>query len=51
MSTKVNELSSYAEKQAEKAESLKAFSGLKLLHIRNQVTRILSMIGQNGIFD
>lgn len=44
-------LNSYAELQAEKAESLKAFSGLKLLHVKRQVSLILAQIGRDGIFD
>lgn len=39
-----------AEIQAEKAESLRIFSGVKLLHIRKQIELILSKIGNNGIF-
>lgn len=45
------ELSSNAELMAEKAESLKAFSGLKLLHIKKNVASILNLIGRDGIFD
>ena len=44
-------LTSEAEKRAEKAESLKAFSGLKLLHVKKQVAKILALIGRDGIFD
>ncbi len=44
-------LQSYAELQAEKAENLKAFSGLKLLHVKRQVSLILAQIGRDGIFD
>lgn len=44
-------LSSLAEERAEKAENLKAFSGLKLLHVKRQVASILGLIGNNGIFD
>jgi molecular chaperone HtpG len=40
-----------AEKCAERAESLSAFSGLKLLHIRHQIGTLLGMIGRGGIFD
>ena len=40
-----------AEQFAERAEELPAFSGLKLLHIKREVTRILSLIGRGGIFD
>lgn len=44
-------LTSNAEKNAENAESLKVFSGIKLLHIKKEITKILSLIGQNNIFD
>jgi len=44
-------LKSTAEKKAEKAESLDAFSGFKLLHIKKEVAKILSLIGRDGIFD
>lgn len=44
-------LESNAEKNAEKAESLKAFSGIKLLHIKKQVVALLGQIGKNGIFE
>lgn len=44
-------LTSKAEKLAEKAESLKSFSGLKLLHVKRQVAHILGQIGREGIFD
>jgi len=44
-------LTSSAEKAAEKAELLNAFSGLKLLHIKKQLVKILSLIGREGIFD
>jgi hypothetical protein len=43
-------LTSYAEKQAEVAETLPAFSGLKLLHIKHQVSQLLSLIGRDGLF-
>lgn len=39
-----------AELKAEKAECLRIFSGVKLLHIRNQIELILGKIGENGIF-
>lgn len=45
------ELTSVAEKNAEKAEELKAFSGMKLLHIKREISKILTNIGKNGIFD
>ncbi len=44
-------LSSNAEKFAEKAEELNSFSGLKLLHIKKQLAKILAQIGKDGIFD
>lgn len=40
----------YAEKQAEKAESLSFCSGIKLLHIRNCVEKMLEQIGKDDIF-
>lgn len=45
------ELNSYVEKQAEKAENLSFCSGIKLLHIRNSVEELLSLIGRGGIFE
>ena len=45
------QLTSNAEQLAEKAENLKAFSGLKLLHVKKQVAHILAQIGREGIFD
>lgn len=45
------QLTSKAEKLAEKAESLKSFSGLKLLHVKRQVALTLAQIGKDGIFD
>src|SRR5687768_16647688 len=44
-------LSSNAEHLAEMAESLPAFGGLKLAHLKVQLTRLLSLIGRDGIFD
>ena len=44
-------LSSEAEKRAEKAENLKAFSGFKLLDVKNQIAKILALIGHDDIFD
>ena len=44
-------LKSKAEEKAEKAENLNAFSGIKLLHIKKQVSLILAQIGREGIFD
>ena len=46
-----NSLVFHAEQMAEKAEELSAFSGLKLLFVRNKITDILSLIGRNCIFD
>lgn len=40
-----------AELNAEKAENLRSFSGLKLLHIKRHVSSILAQIGKEGIFD
>ena len=47
----IEALTTYAEKQAERAESLPAFSGIKLLHIKRQLSELLSLIGRGGIFD
>ncbi|MCD6019084.1 MAG: Chaperone protein HtpG [Bacteroidetes bacterium] len=44
-------LTSKAEMLAEKAENLKAFSGLKLSYVKKQVALILGQIGRDGIFD
>ncbi|MGN6370039.1 MAG: HD domain-containing protein [Phycisphaerae bacterium] len=44
------ELTTYAEKQAELAESLHAFSGLKLLHIKRNLADLLKLIGRDGFF-
>ncbi|MCS4472085.1 hypothetical protein JQ036_18270 [Clostridium botulinum] len=38
------------EIKAQKAENLTAFSGIKLLHIKNSIEQILSLIGRNIIF-
>ncbi|WP_020602704.1 HD domain-containing protein [Spirosoma spitsbergense] len=46
-----NTLSSKAEREAMKAEDLTAFGGIKLLHIKSQLTIILNQIGRGGIFD
>jgi molecular chaperone HtpG len=51
MSTEIQILTTLAEKEAEKAESLPAFSGVKLLHIKRQVAELLNLIGRDGIFD
>lgn len=40
-----------AEILAKKAETLHAFSGLNLLHIKREVAQILGLIGRDGIFD
>lgn len=47
----IQELLTKAEKLAEEAESLGAFRGIKLLHIKDEVAKILSLIGRDGIFD
>lgn len=47
----ISEFVNAAELKAEKAEKLEMFSGVKLLHIRNQVESILSCIGKNGLFE
>ncbi|WP_286734034.1 MULTISPECIES: HD domain-containing protein [Sphingobacterium] len=44
-------LTSDAEKYAESAEQLSAFSGLKLLHVKRSIASILNLIGRNEIFD
>ena len=44
-------LATEAEKQAKAAEELPAFSGLKLLHIKRQLSELLKLIGGDGIFD
>lgn len=44
-------LISEAEMQAVKAEKLPSFYGLNLLHIKNQVALLLSLIGREGIYD
>ena len=46
----IDKLNSVIELNAEKAESLRTFSGVKLLHIKKQVELILSHIGDMGIF-
>lgn len=47
----MEKLNSYAEKQAEKAESLSFCRGMKLLHIRDTVVEMLDQIGKNEIFN
>jgi len=44
-------LGSKAEEKARAAESLPAFGGLNLLHVKRQVALLLSLIGRNRIFD
>lgn len=44
------QLKTFAEKQAEKAESLSFCSGIKLLHIRKSVKELLDFIGTQDIF-
>lgn len=46
-----NFLHSAIEKKAERAESLYAFSGVKVLFIRQQIENILNLIGRSEIFD
>ena len=46
----IEKLETYAECRAEKAEKLRIFSGLKLLHIKREVKKLLSHIGDYGIF-
>jgi molecular chaperone HtpG len=45
------ELNTDAEILAKQAELLPAFSGLNLLHIKREVSQMLSQIGKGGIFD
>ena len=45
----IDHLETEAEKQAQKAEELPAFSGIKLLHIKRQVDELLGLIGRDGI--
>lgn len=47
----IHSLTTNAERLAEQAESLPAFSGIKLLHIKRSVGEILGHIGHNGSFD
>lgn len=47
----IDKLITYAEKQAEQAEQFIAFSGIKLLHVRRQITELLGLIGRGNIFD
>jgi len=47
----IDHLETEAEKRAQKAEELPAFSGIKLLHIKRQVDELLGLIGRDGIFD
>lgn len=39
------------ECRAEDANRLSAFTGVSLLHVRQQVEQMLSLIGRNGIYD
>ena len=45
------DLTTRAEREAQKAEDLPAFSGIKLLHIKRSIAELLRQIGGNGIFD
>lgn len=47
----IDHLETEAEKRAQKAEELPAFSGIKLLHIKRQVATLLGLVGRDGIFD
>ncbi len=51
MSPSSSELPTKAEQAAEKAENLPAFRGIKLLHVRDEVAKVLSLIGRGGIFE
>lgn len=44
------ELCTLAERNAKRAESLPAFGGLNLLHIKRQVASLLGLIGREAIF-
>lgn len=43
-------LDSVPERAAERAESLRPFSGLKLLHLKRQLTELLTQFGRAGMF-
>jgi molecular chaperone HtpG len=45
------QVNSFAERQAQRAETLEAFGGLNILHIKRQVADLLREIGGGGIFD
>ena len=45
------DLRAEAESKALRAEELRAFSGLKLLHIKRQLEVLLGLIGRHGVFD
>lgn len=42
---------SFPEDMASKAENLKAFSGIKVRHVRSELEKMLSLIGRSEIFD
>ena len=44
-------LATPAESKAREAETLPAFGGINLLHIKRQVAALLALIGRSGIFD
>jgi len=44
-------LTTEAERLAEATESLVAFSGFKLSHVKRDLAKLLSLIGREGIFD
>lgn len=46
----MEKLENYAEIEAEKAENLGFCRGIKLLHVKNKVAELLSMIGRNNFF-
>lgn len=46
-----SQLSSFAEQQAKRAESLSAFSGINLLHIKRHLALLLGLIGRERLFD
>jgi molecular chaperone HtpG len=45
-----NDLISYAEKKAEEATRLPAFSAIKLDHVKREVSEMLRLIGSNSFF-
>lgn len=47
----MTQLTSDAERNAEKAEKFTAFSGFKLEHVKKQLEKLLALIGRGDIFD